>query len=171
MTVVAPPIQIRDADAGDELSLQALRNHYIAASCATFDEEAMTLQAVQAWMDRFAPIGPHRLLVASQNQRFLGFASSQPYREHPAFLQTVETSIYVAADASARGVGAALYSALFDRLRGQSLHRAVVGIALPNRASIALHRKFGFTDVGVFDEYAVKQGQRISSLWMQKRLG
>jgi phosphinothricin acetyltransferase len=50
------------------------------------------------------------------------------------------------------------------------LHLAVAGIALPNDASVALHRKFGFTDVGVFDEYAIKHGSYINSLWMQRRL-
>lgn len=30
----------------------------------------------------------------------------------------------------------------------------IAGISLPNAASVALHRKFGFTDDGVFEEYA-----------------
>jgi len=34
----------------------------------------------------------------------------------------------------------------------------VAGIALPNDASVAVRRKFGFTDVGVFEKYAVKHG-------------
>jgi len=34
----------------------------------------------------------------------------------------------------------------------------VAGIALPNDASVALRRKFGFTDVGVFEKYAVRHG-------------
>lgn len=50
------------------------------------------------------------------------------------------------------------------------MHRVVVGIALPNEASVRLHRKFGFEDIGVFDEYAFYKGQYRSSLWMQKRM-
>jgi phosphinothricin acetyltransferase len=46
----------------------------------------------------------------------------------------------------------------------------VAGIALPNDASIALHKKFGFAEVGIFREYAIKNRERISSIWMQKRL-
>jgi len=52
----------------------------------------------------------------------------------------------------------------------ETVHLAVAGIALPNDASVALHRKFGFSDVGIFDEYAMKHGAYISSLWMQRRL-
>jgi len=46
---------------------------------------------------------------------------------------------------------------------------ALAGIALPNDASVALHRKFGFTDVGVFHEYAIKNGEYVDSLWMERR--
>jgi phosphinothricin acetyltransferase len=55
-------------------------------------------------------------------------------------------------------------------LKNEALHLAIAGIALPNDASVALHKKFGFEEVGVFKEYAVKNGQYISSIWMQKRL-
>jgi phosphinothricin acetyltransferase len=59
---------------------------------------------------------------------------------------------------------------LLEELRSEALHVAIAGIALPNEPSVALHRKFGFTDVGVFEEYAIKNGAYISSLWMQRRL-
>ena len=49
-----------------------------------------------------------------------------------------------------------------------SVHVALAGIALPNDASVALHRKHGFTEVGTFREYAIKNGQYISSVWMQR---
>jgi phosphinothricin acetyltransferase len=164
------PLQVRLAQAGDAQALMDLRNHYVATSSATFDELPMTIDSTVAWMARFEDRGPYRLLVAVQANRLLGFASSQRYRDHPAFDKTVETSVYVNAGVAAKGVGSALYSALFEHLGQQTLHRAVVGIALPNEASVALHRKFRFTTVGVFDEYACKNGRYISSVWMQRPL-
>jgi phosphinothricin acetyltransferase len=108
--------------------------------------------------------------VARDATRLLGWCSSQPYRAHPAFARTVETSVYIAPDAAGTGVGSALYRRLFDDLAGQGLHRAVVGIALPNEPSVRLHARFGFRPVGVFDEYAHKHGRAISSQWMQRSL-
>jgi len=154
----------------DAADLLTLRNHYIARSFATFDEAPLTLAAVQAWMAGFADDGPHRLLVARAGPRLLGHCSSQAYRAHPAFSRTIETSVYVAPDAAGTGVGAALYGRLFAELAGQGLHRAVVGIALPNPASLRLHERFGFRTVGVFDEYAHKHGRAISSQWMQRTM-
>ncbi len=159
---------VRAALATDLPALRDLRNHHVLHSNATFDEQPLSSDDLRQWMKAFAPNGPHRLLVAEDASGLLGFASSQPYRAHPAFRHTAETSIYCAPRAAGRGVGTALYGALFACLRDQGLHCAVVGIALPNDASVRLHEKFGFTTVGVFDQYAQKRGERISSLWMQR---
>jgi len=161
---------IENAIPADAAALLALRNHYIAHSFATFDEGPLRLAAVQDWIAGFAATGPHRLLVARDGERPLGFCSSQPYRAHSAFARTIETSVYVAPDAAGAGVGSALYERLFAELVGQALHRAVVGIALPNEASLRLHARFGFRPVGVFDEYAHKNGRAISSQWMQRAM-
>ena len=161
-------MNIENACPDDAAALLALRNHWIAHSFATFDEAPLRLAAVQDWIAGFAATGPHRLLVARDGERLLGFCSSQPYRAHPAFDRTIETSVYVAADAAGAGVGSALYERLFADLAGAGLHRCVVGIALPNEASIRLHARFGFRPVGVFDEYAFKGGRAISSQWMQR---
>ena len=163
-------MNIANARTSDAPALLALRNHTIAHSFATFDEAPLRLAGVQDWIGGFAGSGPHRLLVAHDGDRLLGYCSSQPYRAHPAFSRTVETSIYVAPDAIRIGVGSALYGRLFADLAGLGLHRAVVGIALPNDASIRLHTRFGFALVGVFDEYAHKNGRAISSQWMQRAM-
>jgi phosphinothricin acetyltransferase len=161
---------VEAARPGDAAALQALRNHYIAHSHAVFDETPLGLEAVADWMARFSATGPHRLLVAHDGERLLGWCSSQPYRAGPAFARTIELSVYVAPDAGRRGVGSALYGALLPALAGHGLHRAVVGIALPNEASVRLHARFGFRTVGVFDEYAHKNGRAISSQWMQRAM-
>ncbi|MBB5204037.1 phosphinothricin acetyltransferase [Inhella inkyongensis] len=164
-------LEVRTAVPGDAQALLALRNHYIAHSFASFDEQPLSLEAVERWMEGYAPAGPHRLWVAVQGDALRGYACSQRYRDHPAFARTIETSIYVAPEGAGQGVGSALYTRLFESIQGQGLHTAVVGIALPNAASVALHRRFGFEEVGVFREYAFKSGRALSSLWMQRCLG
>ena len=164
------PSTVASATAADADALLALRNHYVAHSFATFDEAPLQRAAVLDWIAGFAATGPHRLLVARDGDRLTGFCSSQPYRAHPAFARTIETSVYVAPDAGGAGVGSALYETLFAGLAGEGLHRAVVGIALPNEASVRLHARFGFRPVGVFDQYAHKNGRAISSQWMQRAM-
>jgi phosphinothricin acetyltransferase len=161
---------IRPADTTDLDSLRILRNHYISESYATFEEEAMSREAVNTWIGSFSRTGPHRLYVATGEGRLCGYVASQPYRIHRAFRKTIETSIYVSPDAVGQGIGSALYEKLFAELLGEDLHSAVVGIALPNEASVRMHRKVGFTKVGTFAEYAIKHGKFVSSVWMQRVL-
>jgi phosphinothricin acetyltransferase len=162
--------EVRAAVRDDLPQLVAIYNHYVENSVATFDTEPVTVEGRTAWFDTFSMKGPYRLVVSCDGRRILGCASSSSYRAHPAFAQTVEFGVYVAPEVRAGGVGSELYQFLLDQIRSEPLHVAVAGIALPNDASVALHRKFGFTEVGVFEEYAVKEGAYISSVWMQRRL-
>jgi phosphinothricin acetyltransferase len=164
------PITVRLATRGDLPELVTIYNHYVENSYATFDTEPVTVESRLAWFDTFSDVGPYRLLVACDGDRVVGCASSGVYREHPAFAYTVEVSVYVHPELRARGIGSALYHPLLDNLRSENVHVALAGIALPNDASVALHRRFGFEEVGVFEEYAVKHGRYVSSVWMQLQL-
>lgn len=163
-------IKVRNATVHDLARLTEINNHYISNTNATFDIDPQTIEQRKAWFNKYKDSGPYQLLVAEVDDQVIGCAYSSRYRDHFSFDQTVETSVYLAHDHKFKGVGSLLYQALFEKLASQKLHLAVVGIALPNEPSVALHKKFGFEEVGVFKEYAVKNGQFISSIWMQKRL-
>jgi phosphinothricin acetyltransferase len=82
----------------------------------------------------------------------------------------VETTVYLDPAATGRGVGSMLYQQLFTELQAEDVHRAFAGVALPNPASVALHRRFGFTDVGTFTEVGRKNGRWWDVLWLQRSL-
>jgi L-amino acid N-acyltransferase YncA len=88
-----------------------------------------------------------------------------------AYGKTVETSAYLDQRFHRRGIGRALYRALLDDLTGKGFHTAVAGIALPNAASVALHRALGFEPVGVYREVGWKSGAWHDVGWWQRRLG
>lgn len=161
---------VRHAVLADLPGLVELRNHYVLNTYATFDTECHTVASLRPWLESFADHGRYQLLVADVGGVVAGYCCSQPYRPHPAFADTIETSIYIAPGCTNQGLGRTLYETLFHALREEPLHRACVGIALPNPGSVALHRRFGFRQVGVFSEYARKNGERISSVWMERAL-
>lgn len=158
------------AGAEDDLAaIVGILNYAAANSIARFETAPTTVAERRDWFGQFSATGPYRLLVARRGDEVLGYACSQRYRDLDAFRETVEVSIALDAGSRGQGVGTALYRALFDSLAAEpSVHVALAGIALPNDASVALHKKFGFTEVGTFREYAIKNGQYISSLWMQR---
>ena len=63
-----------------------------------------------------------------------------------------------------------MYGDLLDLLVADGVHLALAAIALPNPASVALHRAFGFEEVGVMREVGRKLDRWIDVLWMQKTL-
>jgi phosphinothricin acetyltransferase len=100
----------------------------------------------------------------------VGYANSGALRPKAAYDTSVEVSIYRAPGYREPGLGTLLYQALFDRLSEEDVHRAHAVITLPNDASVALHKKMGFYDVGVLNEAGRKFGRFHSVLWMEKKL-
>lgn len=163
-------LEIAIADERDLPGIVGILNDVAASSIANFDTRATSVAERRDWFGQFSTAGPYRLFVARRGGRTVGYASTRPYRAHEAFRETVEVGIAVDAGCRGQGVGSSLYHALFESIADEQIHLVVAGIAVPNDASVALHRKFGFTEVGIFREYAVKNGQYISSLWMQRFL-
>lgn len=161
-------VDVEVATREDLAEIVAIRNAVAATSIASFDTRPTTVADQLPWFDRTVSTDPYRILVARRAGRVLGYASSGRYREHEAFARTVEVGIALHADSRGQGIGSRLYRVLFDYLTSQPVHVAVAGIAIPNDASVALHRRFGFREVGVFHEYAIKNGQYLSSLWLEK---
>jgi phosphinothricin acetyltransferase len=82
----------------------------------------------------------------------------------------VESSVYCRPDVVGRGIGTALYSALFESIAGEDIHRIVAGISQPNPASVALHRRLGFREVGVFSNVGRKLGRYWDVVWFERPL-
>ncbi|NOI82673.1 N-acetyltransferase family protein [Vibrio tubiashii] len=163
-------MEIRIGKLSDIAAITNIFNYYIEHTNARFEEHVFTLENRKNWFSQFSCSGKHQLLVATQNGELLGFACSQPYRDISAFEDTAEVTVYLTSTAKGKGVGSKLYSKLFSSISDFGVHRVLSGIALPNDASIALHKRFGFREIGVFTEYAKKNGQYISSVWLEKAL-
>ena len=109
-------------------------------------------------------------LVAQIDGCCAGYAYASMYRERAAYRYSCETSAYVAPGFHRRGVGTRLYAALFERLAALGYCNAYAGIALPNEASVALHRAVGFAPVGVFERAGWKFDGWHDVSWWQRRL-
>jgi phosphinothricin acetyltransferase len=165
-----PVMLIESADRAQYEAINAIYGHHVVAGFATFDEEPPALAGRLDWFEQFGPAGPHQLRVATEDGQVLGYACSQPYRTHPAFERTVEFSVYLDPAAVGRGLGRLLYDDLITRVAAEGVRSVVTGVALPNDASVALHRSCGFREVGTFRNYAEKHGRVISSVWFQLEL-
>jgi phosphinothricin acetyltransferase len=109
-------------------------------------------------------------LVFEAGGKTVGYAYACPHRARAAYRWCVEVSVYLAPEARRRGVGRALYGALFPVLRAQGYANAYAGITLPNPASIGLHTAMGFVPVGTFKRSGHKLGAWHDVAWLELRL-
>lgn len=161
---------IRAAAPEDLPRLTEIYNHYVVHTAVTFDVEAQTVEQRAKWFAQFAEVGRHRLLVAEESGRVLGYAGTTRFRPKPAYDTTVETTIYCDPEAVGRGLGSLLYAALFAAIADEKLHRIVAGYTPPNPGSEALHRRFGFKVIGTFTENGYKLGRYWDVCWMERPL-
>ncbi len=121
---------------------------------------------------RIAAVMPQRpWLVAEDDTAFLGYAYAGEFRSRAAYRWSIEATVYVAPIAHRRGVGRALYSALFALLDALGYRRAFVGVTLPNEPSVGLHHALGFTDVGVLHRAGFKFGRYHDVASLERPLG
>ena len=155
---------IRNVTPDDAPAIADIYNHYIAHSIATFEEAALTNEAMAARIDGIAANYPY--LVMTEESRICGYAYANRWQERSAYRHTVIATVYLAPDLCGRGFGTTLYGALLERLK--PYHAIVGGISLPNDASVALHEKLGFKKVAHFREVGFKFGQWIDVGYWEK---
>ena len=164
-------VHVRPATDGDLEAINDLYNHYVRESHCTFDLEPLGMDFRREWFTHYAGEGRHRLFVAVDSDRVVGYASSSRFRPKAGYATSVETSVYVAEEAQGKGAATRLYETLFDALSSVDVHRAYAGIALPNPPSIALHERFGFKRVALFTEQGRKFDRYWDVAWYEKPLG
>ena len=167
MSAPATATTVRDAVDTDVPAMAAIYDEQARTTVATFDTEP---RGAAYLGEKVAHAGDSDLvLVAHRGDQLLGSAFSGPFRPRPAYDGTKEVSVYLGAGARGLGLGSLLYGALLARLDDLTeVHTQVAVIALPNDASIALHRRFGFEQVGVLREVGHKFGRYVDTAWYQR---
>lgn len=162
-------LSIRDAEpARDAAACAAIYQPHVEGSAVSFEERAPSAAELAARIERYG--ATHAWLVAAREGRVVGYAYATKYNERPAYRWSTSVSVYVGEGERGRGVGRALYAALFERLRERGFRMACAGITLPNEASVALHERLGFEQVGLNRQIGWKHGAWRDVGWWQLEL-
>ena len=160
---------IRLADGDDAAACAAIYRPIVEDTHISYEEVAPDDALMRERI--VTTVATHPWLVYEEDGAVIGYAYSYRHRERAGYRWSVDVSVYLRQRARGRRLGSALYAALFRILERQRFHRAYAGIALPNDASVALHRSMGFTDVGVYKEVGFKGGVWNDVLWLARPLG
>jgi L-amino acid N-acyltransferase YncA len=115
----------------------------IATGVATFD------RTVPAWAEWDAAHRPDCRFVARIGGTLVGWTALAPYSAREVYAGVAWESIYVAAAARGQGVGAALLTRLLPASERAGVWTLIAGIQVENSASLRLHERIGFRQIGV----------------------
>jgi L-amino acid N-acyltransferase YncA len=157
---------IRLASTTDAADILAIYNHAILNTTSVYSYKPHTLEMRLAWMeDKDRSNIP--VFVAEVDGVVAGFATYGPFRVWPAYQYTIEHSVYVHIDYRKRGIAQKLLEKLIETVMQKRVHTIIAGIDADNAASINLHQKFGFTEVGTFKQVGYKFNHWLDLKFMQ----
>lgn len=130
---------------------------------ATFETQAPTWAAFDA-----GRLPGHRLVAVEQG-RVLGWVAVSKVSERDVYAGVVEHSVYVDPAASGRGIGRALLEALIESTEAAGIWTIQSAVFPTNRASLALHERTGFRQIGHRERIARQHGMWRDVILLERR--
>ena len=149
-------------------TLASIYGHYVATTPISFEATPPTASEM---VRRLTAVKPHApWLVCERAGSVCGYAYLSKHHERAAYAWSVDSAVYVANEQRGRGVGRALYTALFALAELQGFYAVHAGISLPNTASVGLHEAFGFRRIATYPKVGFKLGAWHDVGWWQLEL-
>ena len=161
---------LRHATPEDLSAINAIYNHYVLHSTATYQTAPETAAARLAWFQG-RDLAQHPVMVAELDGHIAAWGSLSPFGKREAFAQTVENSLYVHPDCQRRGLGRLLLQDQLQRAAAAGHHAFIAAISADQAPSLALHHAHGFQEVGRLREAGWKFGQWLDLVYLQRLLG
>jgi len=169
--VIESGFAIRDAVATDVPHCRAIYNYYVEHSTVTFDEEQLTHAQFRAKFTKAQKHGWPWIVAESPSGEVLGYAYLSAYRDRSAYRYTVEDAIYLGPAATGKGIGIALLTELVERAKAGGFREIVAVVADHGaEASIALHEKLGFKEIGRMGRVGYKFDRWLGTIFLQRSL-
>ncbi|HTU70145.1 MAG TPA: arsinothricin resistance N-acetyltransferase ArsN1 family B [Candidatus Baltobacteraceae bacterium] len=160
---------IRVARVDDAQAFAAIYAPIVAGTHASFENEPPN----DAEMERRirSTLEQTPWLAAECDGAIAGYAYAGRHRERAGYRWAVDVSVYLDERFRGRGIGRALYDRLLALLEQQGFRRAYAGVALPNDASVGLHRALGFEPIGIYRRVGWKAGRWYDVMWLGRDVG
>lgn len=130
---------------------------------ATFETQAPTWAAFDA-----GRLAGHRF-VAVEEGRVVGWVTVSKVSEREVYAGVVEHSVYVDPAASGRGIGRVLLEALIESTEAAGIWTIQSAVFPTNRASLALHERAGFRQIGHRERIARQHGVWRDVILLERR--
>lgn len=160
---------IRTGREADAPAIAAILNHEIRTGLAIWRYAERSEDDIRAMLAERIAAG-QGVFVAETEGRIAGWASYGPFRTGEGYGRTVEHSVHIVPQMQGHGLGTALMQRLLDHARGAGIHAVIAAIDSTLDASLALHRRLGFREIGRLPEIGWKFERWLTLVLMQKLL-
>ena len=147
-------MEFLEIDKNNFASVAQIYKEGIETGNATFETNVPTFEE---WQGKHLSFGN---IVLLENQIILGWASLSKVSDRCVYGGVAEVSVYVSPSAQGKGVGTKLLHKLIEISESEGIWTLQCGIMKENKASILLHKKCGFREIG----YREKVG-KLNGLW------
>jgi phosphinothricin acetyltransferase len=130
---------------------------------ATFETEA---PGWDLWDESHLPFAR---LVMREGEAVLGWAALSPVSKREVYRGVAEVTVYVAESARGKGIGRALLEVLIKAAEANGIWTLQASIFPENTASVALHHRCGFREVGRRERIARLHGVWRDTLLLERR--
>lgn len=113
-------------------------------------------------------IGPCRM-VALRGREVAGWVALSAVSRRAAYAGVAEVSVYVAADARGGGIGHALLTGLIPASEDAGFWTLQASVFPENEATLRLHRRAGFREVGRRERIGRHQGRWRDTILLERR--
>jgi phosphinothricin acetyltransferase len=154
---------LQEMTPGDWEQVRAIYLEGVREGNSTFETEAPSWEA---WNDAHHK---NPRLVMRDSERVLGWAALSPVSKRRVYSGVAEVSVYVTECARGKGIGRALLEALIERSEEAGIWTLQASIFPENEASIELHLKCGFREVGRRERIARLHGVWRDTILFERR--
>lgn len=161
-------INIRLIEEKDSTAVLDIYAPYVRETAVTFELEVPSPEVF--WERAKKNLEEAPFLVCELNEKIVAYAYASRHRSRGAYQWTRELSVYVHPHYRKRRIASVLYLTIIPLLKLQNYRNALAGITMPNKASVDLHEKMGFEQVGVYNNIGYKLGKSYQVGWWERSL-
>ncbi|MEO7723293.1 MAG: N-acetyltransferase family protein [Chthoniobacterales bacterium] len=159
------PLQPRLATVADAAAINAIYNHYVRTSTATFQVEDETTAEREEDLRERPPSQP--VIVLEAEDVVVGWGALSPFQSRCAYRETAELTAYVRHGSHRQGYGRLIVQDLLTRARSLGYH-AIIAVSCEESAGmIRLLGSLGFVEAGRLRQVGSKFDRRLDVIYLQ----
>jgi phosphinothricin acetyltransferase len=161
-------VKLRLATRDDVEPIRAIYNQAVLTTTATYDMEPRTHEQQLAWfVEEHERIGFPVFVAETESGQVVGWCSLGRYRPRPGYRFTAEDSIYIDEAYRGQGIGTQLLPLAIDAASNLGMHAIMAVLDAESEASMRLHTRFGFKEVGRLPEVGHKFERWLDVVYLQ----